>query len=434
MALGSLLTESLFAGSCSERHAQSARAAPAAFRPAGEARDLPAHGRRAVAARPVRLQAGTGRSATASRARRSSSRASGSPSSAAHPKLAGSQFKFARHGQSGLEISELLPHLAKVADDIAIVEVAAHRGDQPRARRRCFCTPASAAAGPAELRLVGHLRPGHGEPGPAGLRRAALRARSPAPARACGAPAFCRASIRASSSAPAAIRCCSCPIPTGTRAADRRRVLDAVQALNQAQLADVGDPEIATRISQYEMAFRMQTSVPELMDISQGVAGDARALRREAGQGVVRQQLPARAPAGRARRALRAALRRRLGPSQRPRDAPAAQVQGRRPGDGRAGAGSEAARPARRHAGHLGRRVRPHADAQGDRRRRHRDQARPRPSQGRVHHVAGRRRREARHHATARPTTSATTSSRIPSTSTISTRRCCTCSASTTSG
>ena len=38
--------------------------------------------------------------------------------------------------------------------------------------------------------------------------------------------------------------------------------------MNQAQLADVGDPEIATRISQYELAYRMQTSVPELMDIS----------------------------------------------------------------------------------------------------------------------------------------------------------------------
>src|SRR5262249_30121657 len=56
--------------------------------------------------------------------------------------------------------------------------------------------------------------------------------------------------------------------PDGHSAADRRRVLDAVDALNQSQLADVGDPEIATRISQYEMAFRMQTSVPELMDIS----------------------------------------------------------------------------------------------------------------------------------------------------------------------
>jgi hypothetical protein len=56
--------------------------------------------------------------------------------------------------------------------------------------------------------------------------------------------------------------------PAGQTSADRRRILDTVRDLNQAQLADVGDPEIATRISQYEMAYRMQTSVPELMDIS----------------------------------------------------------------------------------------------------------------------------------------------------------------------
>jgi uncharacterized protein (DUF1501 family) len=57
--------------------------------------------------------------------------------------------------------------------------------------------------------------------------------------------------------------------PEGQNAGNRRRLLDAVGALNQAQLAEVGDPEIATRISQYEMAFRMQMSVPELMDIGQ---------------------------------------------------------------------------------------------------------------------------------------------------------------------
>jgi len=56
--------------------------------------------------------------------------------------------------------------------------------------------------------------------------------------------------------------------PKGHSAADRRRVLDTISELNQSQLADVGDPEIATRINQYEMAFRMQTSVPELMDLS----------------------------------------------------------------------------------------------------------------------------------------------------------------------
>jgi hypothetical protein len=56
--------------------------------------------------------------------------------------------------------------------------------------------------------------------------------------------------------------------PPGQAPADRRRILDAAKALNEKQLADVGDPEIATRIRQYELAFRMQASVPDLMDIS----------------------------------------------------------------------------------------------------------------------------------------------------------------------
>ena len=56
--------------------------------------------------------------------------------------------------------------------------------------------------------------------------------------------------------------------PPGITRDDRRRLLNGVQALNREQLADVGDPEIATRISQYEMAFRMQSSVPELMDLA----------------------------------------------------------------------------------------------------------------------------------------------------------------------
>ena len=55
--------------------------------------------------------------------------------------------------------------------------------------------------------------------------------------------------------------------PGGSTRASRRSVIDAVNKLNQVQLTDVGDPEIATRIGQYEMAYRMQTSVPELMDI-----------------------------------------------------------------------------------------------------------------------------------------------------------------------
>ena len=56
--------------------------------------------------------------------------------------------------------------------------------------------------------------------------------------------------------------------PAGMDAAGRRRMLDRLRALNQLRLDAVGDPEIQTRISQYELAYRMQTSVPEVMDIS----------------------------------------------------------------------------------------------------------------------------------------------------------------------
>ena len=55
--------------------------------------------------------------------------------------------------------------------------------------------------------------------------------------------------------------------PDGVSHLDRKLVVDAVKGLNQVALDDVGDPEIATRISQYEMAYRMQTSVPGLMNI-----------------------------------------------------------------------------------------------------------------------------------------------------------------------
>ncbi len=55
--------------------------------------------------------------------------------------------------------------------------------------------------------------------------------------------------------------------PRGIDRESRRRVVDAVNQLNQTALADLNDPEIATRISQYELAYRMQTSVPELMNI-----------------------------------------------------------------------------------------------------------------------------------------------------------------------
>ena len=56
--------------------------------------------------------------------------------------------------------------------------------------------------------------------------------------------------------------------PDGVTAQERRKMLDYLAELNHQQEASFGDPEISSRIAQYEMAYRMQTSVPETMDIS----------------------------------------------------------------------------------------------------------------------------------------------------------------------
>ena len=132
-----------------------------------------------------------------------------------------------------------------------------------------------------------------------------------------GAAASCRRRTRASSSARAATRSCSSRTPRASTPRCGGQSIAAINDLNRLHSIDVGDPEIATRIAAYELAYRMQTSVPELTDISKEPRVDSRAVRHRAGQGVVRQQLPARAPAGRARRALRPALSPRLGHPRR---------------------------------------------------------------------------------------------------------------------
>ena len=118
--------------------------------------------------------------------------------------------------------------------------------------------------------------------------------------------------------------------PDGHRrqAAARLARPDRRRSTASASSAD-GDPEIATRIAAYEMAYRLQTSAPELMDLRQRVEGDARPLRLRPGQAVVRPGLPARAADGRARRALRQHLPRRLGRPLRRRRQPARPTAGR---------------------------------------------------------------------------------------------------------
>ncbi len=105
--------------------------------------------------------------------------------------------------------------------------------------------------------------------------------------------------------------------PKGISRERQRDVIDTVRDLNAARLAETGDPEIATRIAAYEMAYRMQTSAPELIDIAKEDQKTLDRLRGSAGQALVCEQLPSGPTARGTRRALRAALSHRLGPSWR---------------------------------------------------------------------------------------------------------------------
>jgi uncharacterized protein (DUF1501 family) len=180
--------------------------------------------------------------------------------------LAGSRFNFARHGRSGQPLSELLPHLATVADELAIVhsmrteeinhapaQMFLHTGFG-RAGRPSFGSWLSYGLGTMNRDLPAYVVLLSGPMGGAGTT-------------------LWSSGLLPSVHQGVQFRSGGDPVlflgnPAGQQPADRRRILDAVRQLNQQELADVGDPEIATRIEQYEMAFRMQTSVPELMDLA----------------------------------------------------------------------------------------------------------------------------------------------------------------------
>jgi hypothetical protein len=182
--------------------------------------------------------------------------------------------------------------------------------------------------------------------------------------------ASCRRSTRACACATRATPCLYLSDPDGIDRAARRRSLDTINALNQEALAQAGDPEIATRIAQYELAFKMQASVPELLAIDREPESVREAYGIEPGKVSFGNNCSARAAAGRARSALRAALPLGLGqprhrPERRHRHLAAQALPGDRSADRRPAARPQGARPARRDARRVGRRVRPHADERG---------------------------------------------------------------------
>jgi hypothetical protein len=179
----------------------------------------------------------------------------------------GPQFKFAKHGQCGMEISDALPYLSKITDDICLIR-SVYTDQFNHAPAQTFMQTGFAVPG----------RPSIGSWVTYGLGSAAT-----------DLPAFVVLSTGSGISGGSALwssgflptsytgvrfRNQGDPIlnvsnPAGIQPGIQRDTIDLVGTLNRRRLDATGDPEIATRLANYELAFRLQSSAPELMDLRQ---------------------------------------------------------------------------------------------------------------------------------------------------------------------
>ncbi len=183
------------------------------------------------------------------------------------PKLLGTPYKFQKYGQAGTDVSELLPHFSKVVDDVAVIrsmttdqfnhapaQLFLHTGN-PRLGAASMGSWATYGLGTENQDLPGFVVLVSGNSTPSAGK-----------------------SLWGSGFLPSVYQGVQCrtqgdPVlylsdPEGMSRSMRRKTLDAIGDLNRLQQEQFGDPETEARIAQYELAYRMQMSVPEVMDIS----------------------------------------------------------------------------------------------------------------------------------------------------------------------
>ena len=185
--------------------------------------------------------------------------------------VASSMFKFSRHGKSGAWISELLPHTAAIADDISIIKTVNTDAINHDPAITFFQTGSMQPGRPSMGSWVSYGLGTENQNLPAFVvfisQPSALNIDQPLFSRLWGS------GFVSSDHQGVQFRAGADPVlylsdPPGIDRTDRRRMLDAIGKLNKLRSDAFGDPEIETRIAQYELAFRMQTAVPELMDLS----------------------------------------------------------------------------------------------------------------------------------------------------------------------
>lgn len=183
------------------------------------------------------------------------------------PKMLGPQYKFQQHGQAGHWISDRLPEFAKVADDVSFIKTL--ETDQFN-------------HGPAQLMVhTGHARMGYPSDGSwvtwglgsensdlPGYQVLLSGGRPPRGGKALWSSGFLPSVYQGVQCRSKGEPVLNVSNPGNTSRERRRQVLDALGDLNRQSYEAFGDPETLTRISQYEMAFRMQAAVPEAMDLA----------------------------------------------------------------------------------------------------------------------------------------------------------------------
>jgi Protein of unknown function (DUF1501) len=187
----------------------------------------------------------------------------------ANLKCLGPQHAFKRFGQSGQQVSEVLPNIGSVADEICIVRSMVTKAINHDPAHTFMNTGTTISGRPS---MGAWLWYGLGSvcdnlPGFVVLTSVGGGQSQPIASRQWSA-GFLPSRFQGVPFHSAGDPVLYVRPPAGVSAAQQRSVVDAVKQLNQVQDNVVDDPEIAARISQYEMAFKMQTSVPELMDLS----------------------------------------------------------------------------------------------------------------------------------------------------------------------
>jgi hypothetical protein len=182
-------------------------------------------------------------------------------------RLMGPKFKFAKYGKSGIELSEILPHLAKQVDDITVVKSLVTDAFNHAPGQLLMNTGTMQFGRPSMGSWVLYGLGSEAKDLPAFVVFSSGK-KGPSGGNSCWGSGFLPTVYQG-----VEFRSSGDPVlylsnPKGVDEALQRDTTDEILKLNKMREDLTGDPEIATRINSFEMAFRMQTSAPELMDLS----------------------------------------------------------------------------------------------------------------------------------------------------------------------